>query len=239
MAAVLAGGDGAVLSHRSALALWDLAPTPGGAIDVTGRRGTSGKRPGIRLHHTRHLPDTHTTDIDGIPVTTVARTLLDAAGTHSPRSLRNSLEAAQRRDLLDLPTLSDLLDTSAGGRRGTAHLRAALAELDDEPAWTQSRLEEDFLALVRSAALPLPRVNMLLLDGILVDFCWPAHHLVVEVDGWQHHRTRRSFEEDRRRDLRLQLAGWRVIRLTARRLTAEPEAVVHELRLLLSATGTP
>ncbi len=234
LAAVLACGDGAFLSHRAAAALHDLIPVGGGDIDVTGpSRRTI---PGIHSHASRLIvAGSDTTILDAIPVATVSRTLLDLAGlsTVSAQRLRSIAEQAQRCGRLDLRGLDDVLGR-AGGRAGVTRLRAVLAELDDEPPWIQSPAEGALLELVRVARLPEPRTNVLV-AGRLVDAYWPAQRLVVEIDGWMWHRDRRAFETDRRRDTELALIGVRTVRVTARRLTDEPAGVARDLARLLSA----
>jgi very-short-patch-repair endonuclease len=231
MAAVLACGPEAVLSHHAAAALWELRPAPSTIIDITapGKR----KHAGIRCHVALNLPNQDRTQIDGIPVTSLYRTLLDQAGTLNPQRLRSVVEAAERRDLLDARTLDSFLARSQG-HRGQTPLRAVIGSLTDEAPWTQSELERRFLELIRAAGLPEPRCNVLV-AGELVDFYWPAQRLVVEVDGYRFHKTRRSFEDDRRKDLRLQLAGCRAVRITARRIQYEPGRLTAELHRLIGS----
>ncbi len=119
------------------------------------------------------------------------------------------------------------------GRHGIKPLITALKPLHDEAPWTQSELETRFLELVRRHGLPEPQCNVVV-DGLLVDFHWPAHNLIVEVDGFRYHRTRRSFEDDRRRDARHAVSGRRVVRFIYRRIRDEPQKVGGELRALLS-----
>jgi very-short-patch-repair endonuclease/predicted transcriptional regulator of viral defense system len=231
LAAVLACGPGAVLSHLAALALWELRPHPPGPLDVTvvarGRRGPAG----IRVHCVRALDPRDHLVRDAIPVTTVARALLDYAGASSAQQLRTALEAADRRDLLDTREIQACIARSPG--RATRALTDALAALTGAAPWTRSELERAFLALIRAAGLPEPQANVLV-AGHQVDFFWPAAGLVVEVDGYAFHRGRRSFESDRRRDTDMALAGLRTIRLTQRRIAREPERVQAELRVLLA-----
>ncbi len=233
MAAVLACGPEAVLSHRAAVALWELRPTPGGAIDVTIPGRTRRGQAGIRVHGVRALHDQDRAEVHGIPVTSVHRTLLDYAEVAHRQPIRLALEAAERRDLLDLNVLDELIDRSRG-RHGLKPLRAALGELRGPAPWTQSELENRFLALIREAATPEPHVNVVV-AGLLVDFFWPRPRLVVEVDGYGFHKTRTAFEGDRARDAKLQIARYRVLRATYQRIVHEPEALVRDLRSLLAA----
>ena len=230
LAAVLAAGLTAVLSGRAALALYKVLPIPSGPVDVT--VVTTGRRspPGIRLHCVRALHPDDVTVVDGIPVTSVHRALLDYAATASLQQIRTALEAAERLELLDGRAMHALLDRSPG--RATTKLRRALSELEGPAPWTQSELERRFLELVREAGLPEPQVNTSETAGP-ADFYWPSQRLIVEVDGWQWHRTRAQFEEDRRRDTQRALNGIRTIRLTQRRIAHERARVQHELTTLL------
>jgi very-short-patch-repair endonuclease/predicted transcriptional regulator of viral defense system len=235
MGFLLACGDLAVLSHHAAAALHDLRTVPTGLVDVTvpSPRHVSG----VRCHAVRTLDPRDVTVIDGIPVTTVDRVLLDQADVVSRQRLRTLLEAAQRRDLLDAKRLRRLIARSPG-RRGIPPLTAVLDELHDEAPWTQSELERRFLELIRAGGLTEPEVNVVV-DGELVDFHWPGHHLVVEVDGYRFHKTRDAFEADRRRDTKLKIAGLDVIRVTHRRIADDVPALVRELRALLSRGREP
>jgi very-short-patch-repair endonuclease len=230
MAAVLACGPDAVLSHRCAAALHDLQRIPSGKIDVTAH-GSRVHR-GIRCHRSRSLPQQHRTTIDGIPVTSIERTLLDLAAIYAPQRLRSTIEEAQRRDLLDRGRFDALLAQSAG-HRGATPLKRALAELGDEAPWTQSGLERDFLELIREAGLPEPRTNVIV-DGELVDVYWPVHDLIVELDGYDFHRGKRSFEDDRRKDTKHLLAGRRSIRVTGARVAHERRALLTDISALLA-----
>lgn len=233
MAAVLACGPDAVLSHRAAIGLWDLSPIPSGPIDVTvpGRRRHG--HSGIRVHNVRQLhPDDRDT-IDGIPVTALNRTLLDYAEVARFQQLRLALDAAERHDLLDGRKLERLYQRSRG-RRGLKPLKQAVADMHGPAPWTQSELERTFHALIREWALPEPQINVIV-EGFLVDFWWPEARLVVELDGYRFHKDRRSFERDRVRDTKLQLAGCITIRVTQARIENERDELRRDLTRALSA----
>jgi very-short-patch-repair endonuclease len=235
LAAVLACGDGAVLSHRSAAAHWGLLQTDATQIDVTARRKRAGDAK-IRSHFSRSLIARDTTTHRGIPITSVPRTLLDLSATIRSDRLERALAQAQRLNLYDHGAIAHLL-ARANGHRGASALAHATAE---EPRLTRSEWEARLLRVVRSAALPQPLTNFVLSapdhPRIEVDFCWPTHDLVVEADGWDTHRTRAAFEADRSRDAALQAAGYRVVRFTWR---TPDDVVVERLRaLLLSRAGT-
>jgi len=232
MAAVLACGPEAVLSHYCAAALWNLQRPPSTRIDVT---ASSGHRlQGVRTHKARSLLQHDRTVIDGIPVTSIYRTLLDQAAQVPEQRLLTTVEDAQRRDLLDMRQLHDLLARSHG-HRGVKPLTRAVAKLTDDPPWLQSTLERDFLELVRAAGLPEPSANVVIC-GEVVDFYWPRHHLVVELDGFGAHGTRRAFADNRRRDVKLQLAGERVVRFVHEQVQHTPNAVITDVRGLLGST---
>ncbi len=180
---------------------------------------------------TRDLPNEEITRLTGIPVTSVARTLLDLAGMLSFTQLQRAVEQAERLEVLDAGALRRTCDHSRG-RSGVQTLRALLAEQDDPPPPTRSELERRFLDLCSAAELPAPSLNVCV-AGYEVDAVWHQNRLIVELDGYAYHRDRASFERDRARDATLQLAGYRVLRVTHRRLETEPAAVANAVRALL------
>jgi very-short-patch-repair endonuclease len=239
MAAVLACGSEAVLSHVSAAELWGLTNGHRDRVDVTapGRRG---RIPGgINAHRHNSLVDEDRAVVNGIPCTSVARTLLDVAGTTQIWELRRLIEKAEVKRLLDHGAVRRLIRRSRG-RRGVARLRMVLDDLHPKTKRTRSPLERRFLRMCSRALLPPPEVNVLLdLDGLCIeaDFLWRDARLVVETDGRQTHDTATAFEADRRRDQRLTLAGWRVIRCTWSQVINEPADLVRTLKVLLAKTA--
>jgi predicted transcriptional regulator of viral defense system len=233
-AAVLACGgvDAAVLSHRTAAAAWDLNPMPSGKLDVTTlRRSASTAK--LRVHEAHALDplDDAVRQPDGLPVTNVARTLVDLASVLGAHQLQRVCHRAEILRQLDAAHVERLL----GARRshGARNLRAALATLAPAPPdITRSELEERFLALVVDAGLPRPAVNAAA-AGHEVDFLWRRQRLVVETDGAATHLTPTAFEEDRRRDAALQVAGFRVVRFTWHQITQDARAVAATVRALL------
>jgi uncharacterized protein DUF559 len=228
LAATLACGPGAVLSHRSAAALWELRFTQAARVDVTvpsqpGRR----KRRGICVHRSRLLGEEDVTVHRGIPVTTVARTLLDLADVIPTQPLKRAIHEAEYRGLLDLTALAATSERNPG-RKGAR----ILALTKGPPELTRSELEDNFLAFCRRHSLPSPAVGARV-EGFEVDFLWPSERIVVETDGLAAHRTKEAMERDRERDRRLLLAGFQTVRLTARSLGEE--ATVSDLRALLQA----
>jgi very-short-patch-repair endonuclease len=235
MAAVLAYGPSAMLSHRSAAALWGLRPDNRAKTDVSVPSRSARSRPGIDVHMTMTLTAADMTRRDGIPCTTLARTLLDLAEVVDRRSIERAIEQAEVLRLFDLRAVEDVLDRS-NGRRGAAVLRAVLANLA-EPALTRSDVEERFLALCRATALPRPEVNAeLVVDegpAIVVDFLWRSQRLAIETDAYGTHGNRQAFERDRRRDQRLRLAGYDPVRFTRRQILSERNRVAATVYALL------
>jgi very-short-patch-repair endonuclease len=234
MAAVLASGPGAVLSHRSAAALWGIRGYSEGAVEVTLERKSSAAR-GIRRHRSA-LPADEITMHEGIPVTTVPRTMFDLAATEPLDVVEAMLREAEFRELRDRLSLRDLAERYPG-RRGVRKVRAALSRLEDLPSGRRrSPLEERFVPFIRRHRLPLPRFNDWILLGnrrFQVDCHWPSSREIVELDGWEGHRTRSAFRDDRARDRALRVAGYSVTRLTWSQLEDEPEALAADLRALL------
>ena len=223
LAAVYSAGCNAVLSHRSAAMLWGLLRDSSPMIHITtpDRGRTSKNR--VRVHRVRSLRAADVAVVDNIPVTSVARTLIDLARTESPRQLRYALDQAERLRLLDLRELERFR-----GCKGWRALDDALAAMT-EPANTNAGIERLFLEVCAAGDIPRPEANILV-EGYLVDAVWREQKLIVELDSRAHHMTTRAFEEDRERDDALQLAGYRVIRITWRRLTDDPAGVVARLR---------
>jgi hypothetical protein len=238
MAATLACGPGAVLSHRSAAALWGLRESRRSGIDITTPRRNGRTRAGIEVHSGATLTPAHTSTRARIPTTTVARTLLDLADVTDRRGLERALDQAEVLRLLDADELQRLLTAAGAGRKGAKTLQDLLADHHPGDTITRSELEERFLALCATAGLPRPRVNAWIAlrrgHAVQADFLWPARRLVVETDGHAAHGTRRAFERDRRRDQRLMAAGYRVMRCTWRQVVARPGEIAGTLAALLA-----
>jgi very-short-patch-repair endonuclease len=231
MAAVLACGEGAVVSHRTAAStIWHLIDAIDDVIDITIPRSNR-RRPGLRVHRSRTLHPEDTQVVRGIPVTSVARTLVDLAEDVSDRELEVALDEATTRRLTTTASLTAAVER-LHGRRGTSRLNGLL-ERDGEPAFTRSEAEERLLALIRAANLSHPEVNARA-SRHTVDFIWRKQRLIVETDGYRFHSTRTAFERDRVRDAELTAAGFRVIRITWRQLEVEPLAIVARLAQALA-----
>jgi hypothetical protein len=228
IAAVLCAGPRAVLSHRSAAALWGLSS---GRPEIEVTRPSNGcHRRGLTVHSTRFLPEAHRTKVDGIPVTTVARTLIDIAATESPRALDDRLSAARRLGRLDCGHLRRTIE-SMPSRAGLPELSARLKLFERYRAVTRSELETRFLRLCAEAGIPLPEADVEL-GAIVVDFLWRSQRLIVELDSHQFHRHR--FDEDRGRDLGNLVNGYRTVRVTYRMMETESGRLVASLRRLLA-----
>jgi very-short-patch-repair endonuclease len=234
-AGVLACGPEAILSHRAALALHDLRPTPSGAVDVTVPGRTKKGRRGIRVHNVRALHADDRDEIDCIPVTEIHRALLDYAEIASRQQLRHAIDAGLRREVLDQWKF-DVLFARSHGRHGLNPLLTTLEEIRGPALWTDSELERAFLALIRAAELEEPLTQQIL-EGERVDFFWPHAKFVVEVDGYDFHKSRAQFEADRRRDAKLMVAGYRVLRVTQQRIQFGSAALLSELIALLGAAA--
>jgi very-short-patch-repair endonuclease len=234
VAAILASGPEAVLSHWSAAALWMIRPNSRSVIDVTTPH-KSRSWDGIRRHH-KPLPFDEVTVEEGIPVTTVPRTIFDLAATEPVDVVKSLLRESEYRQLSDRLSLWDLVERYPG-RRGVRTVRAALEGIKEEPSGRKrSRLEERFAPFLRRHHLPLPRFNDWIMAGgrrYRVDCHWPDTSQIVELDGWDGHSTRTAFREDRARDRILRVAGYSVTRITWNQLDDEPEAIAADLRALL------
>ena len=234
MAAVLASGPDAVLSHWSAAALWGIRPNGRTRIDLTvPHRSRSSE---LICRHISQIPPDERSVKDGIPVTSVPRSTFDLARTVDLDTTVSMLREAEYHELYDRLSLSDLLERYPK-KRGSRKVRAALQRLKEEPSGRKrSKLEERFAPFLRRHRLPLPRFNdWILLDSkrYRVDCHWPGTGQIVELDGWEGHGTRSAFREDRARDRALRVAGYSVTRLTWNQLDDEPEAVASDLRVLL------
>jgi very-short-patch-repair endonuclease len=235
LAAVLAVGPDAVLSHRSAGAVWGLRSWSGvHELTVRNANGREDRATdGLRIHRCVTLRDDEVTRLDGIPITTVARTLVDLAALLRDHELRRAIESAEQQGMFDLRKVERVLSHHPG-MPGTPRVRRLLEEFRAHGVTlTRSDLESRMLQLCLAHGLPRPQVNRHR-DGREVDFRWPAHRLVVETDGWATHRIRRACEADRGRDRRLAVEGWRSIRVTHRQVRDEPAAIAADLRILLT-----
>ena len=216
----------AVASHGSAAYLWGIFRYAPETIDVTAPTRRRAKRE-FRVHFSSILAAKDRGEQEGIPVTSVPRTLLDLAARSRPARLERCLEWAEERDLFDLHEVQEILDR-AGGHRGRGPLRRALAIYEPEPAFTRSGLEKRFLALVRRAGLPIPAVNHVV-AGLELDTYWEEERFAVELDVYETHGSHAAFERDRQRPDDLLLQSIETIRVTGPRLKREPQATIERV----------
>jgi very-short-patch-repair endonuclease len=229
MAAVLACGPGAVLSHFSAGRLWGMCGSYG-PIEVL--RQSGGFHPkghcGVKLHQTRRLEPYEVTVERGIPVVVMERVLLDAAGRTDTKRLERIFVQAYKRDDFSWSRLGRII-TRRRGCKGVGKLRRIALEVDPEALETRSVPEVDFLALWRQFNDLMPSVNVLV-EGHLVDFLWSEQKVIVETDSWGYHGDPLAFEKDRQRDVELTAAGYAVHRTTAKMLERNPGPFLQNVR---------
>lgn len=235
-AAVLACGPGAVLSHRTAAELWGIRDDRRRSIDVTapGRRGRCPS--GVDAHRDGALSPGDRAELHGIPCTSLPKTLLDLAALVPVWELRRAISEAEVRRVLDHSAMRRLIRRSRG-RRGVARLRLLLDEIHPETKRTRSELERMFLRMCTRAKLPQPEVNVKLAveNGRReVDFLWRDARLVIEADSRRFHDTDSAYLSDRRKEQRLQLAGWRVSRCTWEQVEYEPAVLARIIQGLLA-----
>lgn len=211
IAAVYACGGGAVLSHRSAGVLHGLLRSSTSRIDVTVPTARK-PREGIALHATRSIHEADRAVLEGIPTTTVARTLLDLADVLSEQRLAKAVDQAEVLRVFDLTELEAAL-ARVPGRAGRHRLRRVLAGYQPEPQFLRSRAERRLKRLCKEHALPMPQFNVNV-AGYEVDAYWPEAKLALEFDGAATHYTRRAFHADRRRDRALATEGVQTARVT-------------------------
>lgn len=186
------------------------------------------------MHRCRFATDEITVR-DGIPVSTVARTIFDLAERAAPHELKNAWEEADRLRLLRVPEVVRVYELGRGRRRARARIRPFLLAEQRHVEDSASPLEERFAAFVVAHRLPPPQTNVLV-DGDEVDVLWPGERLIVELDSWGFHAHRAAFEKDRYRDTDHLIAGYHTIRVTHRRLSYDPERLAAQLRALLGAS---
>jgi very-short-patch-repair endonuclease len=224
LAAVFAYWPGALLSHRSAAALWGVL-RQASRIEVTAPRACRPRR-GIVLHRSRVIDDEDRAVVDAIPVTSVARTLVDLA-EGPERYLAAAVREAEVRQLFDLRAVDRTLERLPG-RRGQDVLQRALAAYRPDSAFTRSGAERRFLEICRDHGLPIPQANVWIAE-FEVDFYWPDARLAVELDSPTFHMTVHAFHADRRRDRVLAARGIQVVRVTLDDLE-RPAELARELR---------
>ena len=231
----------AVASHRSALKLHGIMNYRTNIIEISTRPQRRREIQGVSCHETVCFSGADHTVVEGIPVTTVARTLIDIGAIHSERFVEEALDESLRRKLTTLDELIDRLRATGGqGRNGVGVLRAILEQRDARASLTESVLETRFLRALRHHDVPLPEPQHTIRLGnhivARVDFAYPDRALAIEIDGLRYHATRQSLEADTRRQNEIVLAGYRILRFTAADLD-DAGRVAH--RILLALRETP
>ncbi|MBV9167471.1 MAG: type IV toxin-antitoxin system AbiEi family antitoxin domain-containing protein [Solirubrobacterales bacterium] len=237
MAAALAGGPGAVVSHRTAAALNELMRTERTKIDVTILGRTGRKHPGLDIHRSTTLTAADTTNVNGIPCTTVARTLFDLGEVIDGRRLERAFDQAEILEILDMRAIEDQVCRNAT-RPAAQRVKRVLEAHYIGSTPTESEIEEAFLALCRRARLPQPEVQqwLHLPDGgppIRADFLWRHQRVVVETDGDRYHGTHQAARRDARRDQRLTVHRFKPIRTGWRQIFYRPAELEATLRALV------
>jgi very-short-patch-repair endonuclease len=232
LAAVLACGESALLSHHSAAAVWNLRPSFNGDVHVTvAGKETGRRRPGLRVHRTQALDPRDIRRYHGIPITSPARALLDITPDLSDRELERAIDEALIRRLVSHAAIAAVVKAYLQ-RRGVARLREA-SDPGRPTTETRSDGEEALLALIRRGDLPPPEVNARV-GRYTADFLWRRQKVIVELDGCDYHRGRAAFERDHKRDAEHQRMGYLVIRITGRQLAREHEAILVRIATALA-----
>ena len=239
LAPILSAGSGAVASHFAAATLHGLPGYPAGTPELTIPRGRERRRPNLLVHTSTDLDRCATVQVDGIPVTDVARTLLDIGRRVGDARLTKSVEAARRAALVDWGDLiSTLVAHARRGRPGIARLRRVIAAGAHRTEVTDSDLELMVLALLLESGLPEPELHHRVFDGTRfvaeVDLAYPAARIAIEIDGRVHLEDDvRELDLPRQNDLIL--SGWIVLRFTWARFRDRPQSIVAEVRAALRA----
>ncbi len=238
MAAVLACGPGAALSHHASLKLRGLRDSSRSRIDVTVPTKGGRRRQGIAIHRSTTLRPQDIELVQGIPCTTLARTIFDMAGELTPRQLEQLLDEAAYQEVLDAAALDSQIEHNRGRPKPCANLHRALTHHRVGSTLTDGVLGEEMLALIRSTDLPEPKVQHWIdfEDGepmIQADFAWPDARVIVETDGQRVHAKPRRTMADYRRDQRAAKAGWHTLRFATQQVRAEPERVKETLRTVV------
>jgi hypothetical protein len=235
MAAVLSVGDPAAASHRTAAELWGLTTRRGASIEVVTLRWDRVRRPPFTVHESGDLAENDIVVVDGIPVTTAARTVVDL-GANSPKWLVAScLDTGLRKGLLTVGQVYRFIDRVAKrGRRGVGVIRPMIAERESWDGVTESALEDLFRRVVVGAGLRMPEAQYVLEDGnggfvCRSDFAYPDRRALIELDSEGFHMDRETFRADRIKQNRALSLGWKTYRFTWHDLTERREAVIRLL----------
>jgi very-short-patch-repair endonuclease/predicted transcriptional regulator of viral defense system len=233
MAAALAAGERAAIAGEAAAAFWNIPGFRRGLAFVALPVGMTTRQLPAQLRHSCFLPSHHVTNVRGIPVTTVARTIFDLAGLVRADRCERALDNALGMRLTNVRALSKIVEElGERGRTGTALMRELMDERGEGFVATESELERRFLQFVRAYGLPEPRRQVTLIAG-RVDFLFDPGSLIAEIDGRRNHTALLDREADMKRDAKLTAQGLSVMRITSRRLQREPEDVAGDIRAVL------
>jgi very-short-patch-repair endonuclease len=232
MAAVLACGDGAVVSHLSSAAVSGFAPPTADVVHITVRGRRCRPKSGIHVHRAATLDPRDVTTHQNVPITTPARALVEIAASLPLRDVERVFDEALVKRIVTRSAVRNA-QRRASRRRGSKIINT----ITSAEGGTRSEAERHFRTLIRKSGLPRPAVNVRL-GPYEVDFLWSEQRLIVEVDGYAFHSSRTAFERDRRRDAHLQSLGYRVMRVTWRQLMTEPEAVLVRITQALAHRAT-
>ncbi len=235
-AALLALSDGAALSHGTASAIWEMRLPTDGPVHLVVPDGAYRRIKSCVVHRARGLVARDVRIRRGLPVTSPVRTLLDEGDSLTGRQLELAFDRALVARIMRPEDVAELLARTTGRRAGGA--LAALLDGQRDTIVTRSEAEELFLDLIRRAHLPVPKLNVHV-HGYEVDFLWPEQRLIVEVDGYRFHSTRRAFEHDRRKEADLRAAGFVVLRFSYWQVREEPLVVVAGLTRALALNLAP
>jgi very-short-patch-repair endonuclease len=233
--ALLASSMPASLCQFAAAALWGWRPRlrSDEPVDIVFPSDTVVRHPGIRSHRTKHLDRKDIRIHRGLPVTSPARTLLDVAPLVSDDELEHMLDEALERKLVRISQIRETIDRYGAGRPGVHRLIRVIDERDGRhSALSRFHAERRLRRLLIAAGIAPDETNVDL-DGSVPDMVWREAKLIVEIDGWEHHRSRDRFEGDRRKDALRATRGWLTLRFTGRRIRDEPCAVIAEIALML------
>jgi very-short-patch-repair endonuclease len=234
-------GPEALVSHRSAAALWQLESAREGFVEITSSRRIKAP-PGVVLHVVPSLERCDLSKVDGIPATNVSRTLIDLGAVVGREAVEAALDDALRRHLASLPWLRWRLEQYGGkGRRGTGVFRTLLEERDTRTAPPESVLEARLIRILRRGGLPEPVRQFQIREGgrllARVDLAYPQVRLAIEADGYRYHSGRAAWQRDLKRRNRLTSHGWRVIHVTWNDVVSDGRKVVEEIRRALGNPG--
>lgn len=237
MAACLAWGEGAAISHRAAAVLWRFTGFESGSVELTVPRSRRRAELGIIHRHPLFRADVAT--VEGIPVTTPARTLIDMASVARREAVEEAMDDALRRGLVSIPLLRRRMDAiGRPGRPGVAMMRLLLDSRDPAAAVPESVFERRLLRTLQRAGLPAPVLQHEIRSGrrliAVIDFAYPDARLAIEADGYRWHSERVRWDHDRARRNRLTLLGWRIIHITWTDLTSRPAAMIDAVTQALT-----